>query len=293
MTQPPGQYGGSYGQPGQPYGQPGTPPGQPPYQQPGQPGQYGQPSQPGQYGQPSQPGQYGQQPAYGQPAQPPYGQPQYGQPGGPFGPGGPGGYGQPPQKKSPLPWIILAVVVVLVGAGVLTFFLVRGDDEPTTPVASSTSATSSAASSTPAMPSMDVNPGDLPGGATPTGTMSTGGDGSFAPQFSGSEDVALGWMNAMLERDFDTAFSLTCSTLQQVANDNAPSAGVSPPELLGAAFFQDALGGQGFVDGTFDTLEYDPTNDVDIGTFSLVLEDGSSATVLLWVQSDLTVCNWS
>jgi hypothetical protein len=292
MSQPPGQYGGQPDQPGQP-GQPGQP-----Y---GQPGGYGQPNQP-QYGQPAQP-QYGQpsQPQYGQPSQPQYGQPQYGQPqygapgGSPYGPpGGPGGYGQPPQKKSPLPWIILAVVVVLVGAGVLTFFLVRGgDDEPTTPVASSTSATSSsAASSTPAMPSMDVNSGDLPGGATPTGTMSTEG-GSGAGQFSGSEDVALGWMNAMLSRDFDTAFSLTCSTLQQVANENAPTAGVSPPELLGAAFFQDALGGQGFTDGTFDTLEYDPSNDVDVGTFSLVLEDGSSAQVQLWVQSDLTVCNWS
>jgi hypothetical protein len=277
MSQPPGQYGGSYGQPGQP-GQP--------YGQPGQP-QYGQP-QPGQpqYG---QPGQYGQPPA----GPPQYGQPQYGQP--QYGaPGGPGGYGQPPQKKSPLPWIILAVVVVLVGAGVLTFFLVRGgDDEPSTPVASSTAATSSAATSTPAMPSMDVNSGDLPGGATPTGTMGTEDSGSFAPQFSGSEDVALGWMNAMLERDFDTAFSLTCSTLQQVAQENAPTAGVSPPELLGAAFFQDALGGQGFTDGTFDTLEYDSTNNVDVGTFSLVLEDGSSATVQLWVDSSVTVCNWS
>lgn len=150
MTYPPQQPGqGGWGQqPGQPYGQqPGGPqPGgpQPGSPQPGsqypasgqQPAQpYGQ--QPGQqaWGQPGQqPG--GQYPPSGPQAQQPYGQPGYGQqpygqqPYGqqPYGqPGygqqpGLGGYGQPPKKKSPLPWIlggvggVLVIVVVVVVA---------------------------------------------------------------------------------------------------------------------------------------------------------------------------------
>jgi hypothetical protein len=144
MTYPPQQppQGDPYGQRppgggGDPYGQQQQPPG---YGQQGEPG-YGQPGQPG-YGQPGQPG-YGQpgEPGYGQPGQPPgqpgpgqqagYGPEQgYGpQPGQQFGtpPGGfgqPPGYGAPPEKKSPLPWIlggvgVLVVIALAIGAFVL------------------------------------------------------------------------------------------------------------------------------------------------------------------------------
>lgn len=129
MTYPPQQPGqpGPYGQPGQPGQHPGQHHGQPsPYgQPPGTPPPYGAdpaqqaPQQPG-YGQPAQPG-WGQPPQGvppGQPGQPPYGAPPAGYGGQPPG----YGYGQPPQKKSPLPWVlggvgalvVIGVIVVLV-----------------------------------------------------------------------------------------------------------------------------------------------------------------------------------
>ncbi|WP_199442000.1 Rv0361 family membrane protein [Umezawaea beigongshangensis] len=121
----PGQFGQQPGQEQQPggYGQPtgGFPPAGPPPQQgggygppsggfqqpPGQPGQFPQ-GQPGQYpqGQPGQPGPYGQQP-YGQP----------------------GGFGDPygtPKKKSPLPWILVGVAVLVVAVGVILFLTLGG-----------------------------------------------------------------------------------------------------------------------------------------------------------------------
>jgi hypothetical protein len=301
MSQPPGPYGqpgqpGPYGQqpgqPGQPgqYGQPGQPgqPGQ--YGQPGQPGQYGQPGQP-QYGQPGQPGQYGQpgQPQYGQPGQ--FGQPQYGQPG--FG--GPGGYGQPPQKKSPLPWIIAAAVVVLAGVGVLLFFLLRGDDEPTNNAGSTTGASSSTAESTSestsessaetSMPSMSI-----PGGATATGSMNTetAPEPSSGGQYAGSGDIAFAWVNSMASGDFQGAFDLTCPTLQQAATDAA--AGGDPAEVLAAYFYGETLGGQGFSDGTFDGVT--ASGDQDVASFSLTLDDGTPFTLLVYVDSSLTVCDF-
>lgn len=100
--QQPPQPGGYPQQPQQPYGQ--QPSGGFGYPQTGpQPQQpYGQP-QPGAYGQqPQQPGQFGQQPGGYNPYQQP---------------GFPGGQ-MPPKKKSPLPWILggvgLVVVVVIV-----------------------------------------------------------------------------------------------------------------------------------------------------------------------------------
>jgi hypothetical protein len=233
------------------------------------------------------------QPPYGQPAQPgQYGPPaQYGQPG-PYGaPDGPGGYGRPPQKKSPLPWIVASSVVMLAGIGVLLFFLVNGDD-PTNAASSSTSSPA-AQSTAPPLPSTGLDAGDLPGGATPTRTMTTeDSGGTFEPQFPGSEELALSWMNAMLSRDFPAAYELTCADLRALADQNAPEAGLTPPEVIGAAFYDSTIGGQGFTDGTLDALEYDPTHDVDVGTFTLILDDGTTATVQLWVGSDLTVCNW-
>ena len=259
MSQPPGQYPGGYGPPN-PYGQPG---------------QYGPP--PGQYG---PPGQFGPPGQYGAPGYPPGGYP-------------PGGFGRPPQKKGPLPWIIAAIVVLVLGAGVLTFFLLRGGGQPSNTASSTTSAASSSAApkSSESMPSMGVGAGDLPGGATSTETM--GADqGGGSGQFDGSGDVALGWMNAMLSRDFPAAYDLTCSDLHDLAEKNAPAAGLTPPEVVGAAFYRSALDDKGISDGSMDSLDYDPSNDVDVATFSLTLGDGSSKSVQLWVRADLTVCNW-
>lgn len=139
-AQPP--YGGGYyGQ--QPYGQPDPRQGQP-YGQPGQygqtgPQQYGQYGQTGpqQYGQPGQ-GQYG---PYGQPGQGQYGQgygqtgPQYGQqaqPGQQWQFPQPGaGYRPPtatlpPKKRSPLPWILLVLGLVIIAAVIVGILATSG-----------------------------------------------------------------------------------------------------------------------------------------------------------------------
>ena len=114
------------------------PPPQDPYG--GQPQQPPYPQQPqGGYPQ-QQPPQYGQQP-YGTPpgGQPygtppggmpqggdPYGQQQYGQPG-QFGQQPP--YGQP-QKKSPMPWILAGVGVVVIGVAVTLILVLTGGNSP-------------------------------------------------------------------------------------------------------------------------------------------------------------------
>jgi hypothetical protein len=292
MSQPPGQYGGQYGPPGQ-YGQPG----QPQYGQP-QPGPYGQPGQPGPYGQPGQPG------PYGQPGQPgPYGQPGGGfPPGGPggYGPGGPGGYGQPPRKSSPLPWIILAVVVVLAGVGVLLFFLLRGDDGSTT-AASTTSATTTSAtsSSAPAMDdAADMGSGSLPGGATnppsnPGGSMQTDSTSASGEEtYPGSTALAATWLVAMQTGDFDTAFSLTCADLQSAATQSAPEYNLTPAEFLAAYFYGDTLNSASITDGQLEGVQYDASSQQDIVLFSLALDDGTTVEVGVAVASDLTVCDW-
>jgi hypothetical protein len=137
MNYPPQQppQGDPYGQ-GPPGGDPHGQRQQPEYGQPGQPG-HPQQGQPG-YGQPGPDQQAGS--GYGQPGpgqQAAYGPGQgYGtQPGQPFDTttgAPPPGYGAPPQKKSPLPWIlgivgVLVVIALAVGAFV---FLRGGGNDP-------------------------------------------------------------------------------------------------------------------------------------------------------------------
>ena len=276
MSQPP--YGGQYGQPGQPgpYGQQG------PYGQPGQQGPYGQPGQPGPYGQPGQ----------------------YGAPGGGF-PGGPGGYGpygQPPKKSSPLPWIILAVVVVLAGVGVLLFFLLRGGDEPTQ-TASSTSAASSTSSSSSSSSSESMSPMDtgmsLPGGAsTPPPTNPGGSMGSDSPggnngQFAGSDQAALAWVQSLFTGDFTTAYNLMCPDYQQQITQLAQENGVSNEDVISAVFYNGTLGGAGITDGTLDSVDYSSSDNLDIASFTLQLDDGSTYNLLVAVDQNLSVCGWA
>ena len=295
MTQPPGPYGGAPGQP-DPYGpsgrpgqpnQPGQfpPPGEPaPYGQPpqyAQPGPYGQPPQYGQPGPYGQPSQYGQPPQYGQPA--PYGQPQqYGQP---------APYGQPPQppgKKNLLPWLIVGGAVLLSGIGILLVVLLSGDDgaRPAANEAAATSTSESApATSESATRSRDSATGDLPGGAQ-VDEPTTAGSG----QFEGSGDIALAWVEAMAQGEFQAAYDLSCAEVQQSATEAA--AGGDAAWELGTYFFEQTLGGQGFTEGTFDIVQYEPASNTDMAVFTLQLDNGEEFTLLVYVQPDLTVCDF-
>jgi hypothetical protein len=274
MSQPPGPYGGQYGQPG-PYGQPGSP------------GPYGQPgAAPGPY---AQPGPYGP-PGGGFPP-----------PGGPGGPGGYGPYGQPPKKGNALPWIILAVVVVLAGVGVLLFFLLGGDDDDAN-TAGSTSTTTSTSSSAgePSGMSPDMSDMSLPGGAStppptnPGGSMTESGGGSTTgSQFAGSDQVALGWVQALFQGDFTTAYSSMCATFQQDIAALASENGVTPEDALSVLFYEGTLEGRGITDGTLDSVEFDGEAGLDVASFTLALDDGSTFNLLVGVDQDLTVCGWA
>jgi hypothetical protein len=282
MSQPP--YGGQYGQPG-PYGQPG---------QPGPPGAYGQPAQPGPYGQPSpQPGPYGQP---GQPGP-------YGPPGGGFPPGGPGGYGpygQPPKKNSALPWIIVAVVVVLVGVGAVLFFTLRGGDDDTSTAASTTTATSTTTSSSSSASddmSMDTDmslpPGASPPPTNPNGNMGDSDGGASNGQFAGSDQVALAWVQAMYTGDFTTGYNALCPDWQQQVAAAAQQNGATNEDVLGTYFYTEVLGGHAIDDGTLDSVDYSAADDLDIASFSLTLDDGSTFNLVVAVDANLAVCGFA
>jgi hypothetical protein len=116
----------------------------------------------------------------------------------------------------------------------------------------------------------------------------TAPDPSEGGQYAGSGDVAFAWVQAMGAGDFQGAFDLTCAELQTAATDAA--AGGDPAEVLGAYFYGETLGGQGFTDGTFDGVS--TSGDQDVASFSLTLEDGSPFTLLVYVGPDLTVCDF-
>ena len=52
------------------------------------------------------------------------------------------------------------------------------------------------------------------------------------------------------------------------------------------------LGGVGFSGGSFDGIQHDETTGTDIGAFTLDLDDGETFTLLVYVQADLTVCDF-
>jgi hypothetical protein len=225
------------------------------------------------------------QPPYGPPGKfpPPYGQGpryplyRYGQPGYGQAPPPP----QPPKKTGRLPWLIVGGAVLLSGIGILLVVLLRGDPTDTTDAASA----STAPSSVPAPSASAPAHGELPGGAQ-VADQDAGGQA----RFGGSDQVALNWVQAMADRDFQTAYDLSCAQVQQSATDTA--AGGDPARELGAYFFEHTLGGQGFSDGTFDSIIYNHDTDSDIASFTLQLDDGEEFLLLVYVQGDGTVCDF-
>jgi hypothetical protein len=235
------------------------------------------------------PGAYG--PPYGEPT--PYGQPN--QPG-PFPPqyGPPVPYGAPPQPptKNLLPWLIVGGAVLLSGVGLALVLLLGGGDGGTeeraaASTASSAPTTSSApATSSSAEPTDESSLGDLPGGAqVAEPTVQAAGNA-----FAGSDEVALAWVDALADGDWQTAYDLSCAEVQTAATSAA--AGGDPAYELGRYFYEQTLGGVGFTEGTFDSIQYDDTTGTDIGAFTLALENGETFTLLVYVQPDLTVCDF-
>ena len=106
----------------------------------------------------------------------------------------------------------------------------------------------------------------------------------------GSADTALAWVQAMAKGEFQTAYDLSCADVQTSAT--AAAAGGDPAWELGTYFFEQTLGGQGFSDGTFDSIMYSGASDTDIASFTLQLDNGEEFLLLVYVQPDGTVCDF-
>jgi hypothetical protein len=234
---------------------------------------------------------YGPPPPYGRPGPygppPPYGPPTPYEPPRPYEPGR---YGAPPQPPRPptknlLPWLIVAGAVLLSGLGIALVLLLTGGDSGGEDRAAGTESSSAPATTSPASPSREAPVGDLPGGAQ-VAEQSAAAEGAFP----GSEGVAFTWVDAMADGDWQTAYDLSCAEVQDAASNAA--AGGDPAYELGRYFYEQTLGGVGFTEGTFDSIEHDPTSGTDIGVFTLALENGETFTLLVYVDEDLTVCDF-
>jgi hypothetical protein len=108
--------------------------------------------------------------------------------------------------------------------------------------------------------------------------------------FPGSDGVALAWVEAMADGDFQTAYDLFCAEVQESAT--AAATGGDPAFELARYFYEQTLGGVGFTHGRFDSIQYDDGTRTDIGAFTLDLENGETFPLLVYVRDDLTVCDF-
>ena len=216
------------------------------------------------------------------------------QPPGPYGPpyGQPAPYGPPPQPPRPpgrtnlLPWLIVGGAVLLSGIGIGLVLLFGGGDSGTEEREAAATTSSAPATSSSAEPSRESALGDLPGGAQVAEPTAQAAGNAFA----GSDEVALAWVDALADGDWQTAYDLSCAEVQDAATGAA--AGGDPAYELGRFFYEQTLGGVGFTEGTFDSIQFDETTGTDIGAFTLAMEDGETFTLLVHVQQDLTVCDF-
>ncbi|TFV91233.1 hypothetical protein [Blastococcus sp. CT_GayMR16] len=254
MSQPPAPSGGPLGRPG-PYG-PGPYPGSYP-----QPGSY---PPPGPFPPQGAPGPYG-------PGVPPYGPP-------------------PPPKRNLLPWFIVGGAVLLSGLGILLVVLLTGPDDDTSTAAGDQ--VTASATSEPAPDDASADAGSLPGGASAVDTEEADSGAPGETAYAGSEEVALDFMNALLNRENQAAYDLSCDALQGAGVAFGAAIGGTAADGLAQAFRDTVANGEFMTDGTFDGIAYEPAADVDRATFTAVLESGSSVVIHVDVESDLTVCNW-
>ncbi len=201
----------------------------------------------------------------------------------PYGPRGPSGRPpEPPEKNNLVPWLIVGGAVLLSALGLLLVLLLRGDRTTGTHAEAAIATAPSVPSSTPAK----AHHRDLPGGAQVAEETTSAGQA----RYPGSADAALGWVQAMADGDFQTAYDLSCADVQRSATEAA--AGEDPAWTLGTYFFEQTLSGNGFTDGTFDSLIYSQDADSDIATFTLHLDSGEEFVLLVYVQADGTVCDF-
>jgi hypothetical protein len=177
--------------------------------------------------------------------------------------------------------------VLLSGLGLLLVVLLTSDRDPT-PAAATAPSTESATSASVA-PTRPTGAGGLVGGAT-RAPSSDAVDAGSPGRYAGSADVALAWVQAMADGDFEAAFAGSCPEVQQAAVDADDGSG--PAWTLGSYFFEQTLGGVGFTEGSLDALVHDAASASDVATFTLHLDSGEDFVLLVYVGPDLTVCDF-
>jgi len=229
------------------------------------------------WGQPNPAGQ----PGFGQPptaAAPSYGQPQTGPEPGFDQPTQQ--FAQPPGKKSPLPFVILGLVVLLIAGGVGLFFVLN-DDDPT-PVASTT-----AVQPTESTADTDSSTEDTDSRTEDTDTDSPSGD---EPNFADSDEFALTFVELMVDGDYDTALLALCED----GRDASDGDGFADGPALAADFFTE-LGATTITDGRSTDVYPNPDeSDRDVVEFDLETDVGDVqlAVSVLEESGNLTICGY-
>ncbi|WP_170852430.1 hypothetical protein [Blastococcus sp. DSM 46786] len=128
--------------------------------------------------------------------------------------------------------------------------------------------------------------GQLPDGARMGGPLP-----ADEGELLGPGTVALTWVEAIGRGDFQTAYDLSCSEVQEGASA-AAAADEDSAQVLGDYFQSVTLGGQGFTSGTFDGIEHQAESVTDMASFTLELDDGEPFLLLVHVDADRTVCDF-
>jgi len=178
-----------------------------------------------------------------------------------------------------LPFIIGGLVLLLVAGGIGLYFILKDDSAP--PVVATTTAQtteSTESSEDTADPTEDTE--------TTEDTGSTGDE----PNFAESEDVAVEFVQLMIDGNYETAYASLCEDGRDVADGD----GLADPQALADDFFLElgattVTGGETtdvvFRDIESDTVSFDL--DTDVGVVSLdvkVLEETPGGT--------LTICGY-
>jgi hypothetical protein len=96
----------------------------------------------------------------------------------------------------------------------------------------------------------------------------------------------------MADGHFQTAYDMSCAEVQDAAASAATANTGDPAWELATYFYEQTLGGAGFIEGTFDAVAYQSDSNQDMATFTLQLDNGEQFTLLVYVGPDLTVCDF-
>ena len=117
--------------------------------------------------------------------------------------------------------------------------------------------------------------------------------GADEGRYPGSADVAVTFVNGILESDVGTVFALSCATLQDEAIAASAGTDLTPEEYLTAFFYDRVLAGEPISGGQSTGVVHDPGSGLDVVSFDVTTTGGTSAEVLVGVDQALSVCGFA